>query len=179
MIARAAVINRSTGNSAFIIKLEEKSGQINKKLKENYSEEYIELLMDLALNDDKTISGLSTADFEIMSRLYREANEVLKERYKGTNMPIYDKEYHVWCVNTNHGFEIGDVAYIAEEFRKDIIVYPYDINGEHQHTHSFEGIIETILKDYQNFSIESYKEAYSSQELRIIDNLLKTYKDKE
>ena len=65
--------------------------------------------------------------------------------------------------------EEGCLLYVAGEFARTGLYYPYrdsetrgrDFCG---HSHSFEGVLESLFDDPRNFSIEGYESYYSAQE---------------
>jgi hypothetical protein len=102
----------------------------------------------------------------------------LNERYKGTFIPTFDQETDMWVVDTEHGIEYGDIAYVAAEFCGDNTTYPFyrsDMEGQQQkdHEHTFEAVLGILIDNTDGFSVENDKGCYSDQELRVLDNLKK------
>lgn len=103
----------------------------------------------------------------------------IKKKYLGSFVPIYLKNMRCWCVDTAHGIEIGDIAYIASEFSKSGVVYHF--RASHclspelpDHEHSFEAVLIHVITDFENFSIEEFREEYSKQELEYLNTLKET-----
>ena len=44
------------------------------------------------------------------------SDDLLEQKYLGEYVPIQDDASGIWCVQTGHGFESGDINYIASEF---------------------------------------------------------------
>lgn len=100
----------------------------------------------------------------------------LEETYKGSYILAFDDEAEVWVVDTKHGVEYGDAAYVAGEFCGDNVVYPYNNAAMPDplmpdHEHRFEDIIESLFQDPESFSVEHFKDCYAAQELRVLHNL--------
>lgn len=90
--------------------------------------------------------------------------------------PVFDKEKGCWKLETEEGTETGDALYIASEFAKTGLYYRYRVNGELEHVHSFEQIIDDLLRNNGNVSIEGFEEYFSAQELRLLLALQLKYK---
>ena len=94
-------------------------------------------------------------------------------------IPYYDEYEDVWkCEFPDRHIkeEEGCLLYIVSEFTGVGLLYHYYINGELNHTHGFEGILEEILCNYNSFSIQGFEYEYSEQELRMINELLEKLK---
>ena len=88
--------------------------------------------------------------------------------------PFYNPITDVWQVDIDGRTEFGDINYIASEFTKDGLYFPFDDEVMKQnHSHTFEGVLDTLLttKAPEKFSIENYKEYYSEQEYNLITKL--------
>ena len=65
----------------------------------------------------------------------------------------------------------GDLLYVASEYARTGFCFPYrtkDTKDWQEHAHGFEGVIEALLEDPENFSIEGFEEYYSRQELEML-----------
>lgn len=95
------------------------------------------------------------------------------------NEPYYDKINQVWRVTMEYGDEEGDATYIAGEFVKGGLIYPFhSVRPEkeeyHNHCHNFNEVLEFLFEKPDYFSIEGLEEYYSLQE----QELLKAVKEK-
>lgn len=93
-----------------------------------------------------------------------------------TEKPYYNKKLRCWCLKTEYGEEIGDASYIASEFIKDGVIYPFhteppETEQQHNHEHGFDAVLEYVLRCPKYFSIEGFEEYYSMQEQRILEKL--------
>jgi hypothetical protein len=110
----------------------------------------------------------------------------LEERYRGSFLPTFDDEAEMWVVDTEHGVEFGDVAYVAGEFCGDNGVYLFNnVNMPDpqmpNHGHEFESVICSLIRNPEGFSVANFRDCYAAQELRILHNLqeaLLTVKDR-
>lgn len=90
--------------------------------------------------------------------------------------PFYDSVNKVWKVITEVGIEEGDAIYVAGEFVKGGLIYPFhdEISEKeqyHNHCHDFNGVVEFLLKGPDYFSIEGFEEYYSQQERELLCSL--------
>lgn len=74
----------------------------------------------------------------------------------------------VWCVQTGHGFESGCVGYVAAEFSGAGLIYHFEKNGEIDHVHGFDGVLEEVLADPEHIDIVLDYGEYSKQEIRMV-----------
>lgn len=77
--------------------------------------------------------------------------------------PHYDLRKKTWRVDfEDRDSEEGNLLYVAGEFAKTGLYFPY---GEYPgHAHSFEGVLHALLDDPEGFTIEGFEEYYSEQE---------------
>ena len=69
--------------------------------------------------------------------------------------------------------EEGDLLYVASEYARTGLYYPYNVavtaGKEYSgHAHSFEGVIQALLDDPAGFSIAGFEEFYSKQEQEML-----------
>ncbi len=93
-------------------------------------------------------------------------------------IPYYDSGSRTWKVVTEGGKEDGDALYIASEFVKGGLIYPFhseppEEEQYHNHTHDFSSVVEYLLKNPCYFSIEGFEQYYSQQERELLDDLKK------
>lgn len=104
-----------------------------------------------------------------------------KEMEKKTE-PYYDLQKRCWRVTTEWGEEEGDAIYIASEFIKGGLIYPFhseppEKEKYHNHEHTFNDVVEFLLKKPEYFSIEGFEEYYSEQERELLEQLRMKYKE--
>lgn len=87
------------------------------------------------------------------------------------NRPFFDSVTGTWKVAGDYGWEEGDALYIAGEFVKSGVCYPFYIERleeeeYHNHEHSFEAVVEALLQTAhpECFSLKGFEEYYSEQE---------------
>ena len=98
------------------------------------------------------------------------------EGKRDVRFPVFDKEERFWKLETEEGTETGDALYIASEFAKTGLFYKYKVNGELTHEHSFNAVVDDLLRNNGNVSIEGFEEYFSAQELRLLFTLQLKYK---
>lgn len=97
---------------------------------------------------------------------------------KDARFPVYDKKEKCWKLETECGTEVGDALYIASEFVKTGLFYKYKVNGELTHEHSFNAVVDDLLRNNGNVSIEGFEEYFSAQELHLLFALQLKYKSR-
>ena len=101
----------------------------------------------------------------------------LAEWKKAHNVPdvIPDSE-DAWYVDLGKSIEIGSLEYVASEYCRDGLFFPYKISTHSDaapsHEHSFEAILQAALDFPETFSIEGYEEYYSHQERRFLQSFV-------
>ena len=87
-------------------------------------------------------------------------------------IPSKDIVSDIWCVETAHGIESStDVNYIASEFAGVGLIYHYMYNGEMEHTHSFDGILEEVLKKPKYIELITEFGEYSQQQIQMVEGI--------
>ncbi len=91
-------------------------------------------------------------------------------------IPHYDRVSRTWKVVTEWGKEEGDVIYIASEFVRGGLYYPFHSEPpskeQHSnHAHDFPSVVSYLLKRPDYFSVAGYEEYYSQQELELLNKL--------
>ena len=77
---------------------------------------------------------------------------------------------------TECGREEGDAIYIASEFVKGSLYYPFHSEPSwkeeyHNHAHDFASVVSFLLKKPDFFSIAGFEEYYSKQEQELLAKL--------
>ena len=93
------------------------------------------------------------------------SDDLLEQKYLDEYVPVQDDTSGIWCVQTEHGFESGDINYIASEFSGTGLIYHFMHNGERDHVHGFESVLVQILKDPEYVDIVTDYGEYSDQEI--------------
>lgn len=87
-------------------------------------------------------------------------------------IPSKDIVSDIWCVETAHGIESStDVNYIASEFAGVGLIYHYMYNGEMEHTHSFDGILEEVLRKPKYIELVTEFGEYSQQQIQMVEGI--------
>ena len=98
-------------------------------------------------------------------------DDLLEQRYLGEYIPVQDASSGIWCVQTGHGFEIGDIDYIAAEFSGMGLTYHFMRNGQMDHVHGFDSVFEEVLQDPENVDIVTDYDEYSEQEINMVSGI--------
>lgn len=77
----------------------------------------------------------------------------------------------IWCVQTGHGFESGDVNYIAAEFSGMGLIYHFMHNGKMDHVYGFDGVLAMVLQDPEHVDIVTEYGEYSEQEIKMVKGI--------
>ena len=99
------------------------------------------------------------------------AGDTLEQKYLGSYLPVQDAVSDIWCVQTEHGFECGDVAYVAAEFSGTGLIYHFTCNGEIDHVHDFESVLAEVLRDPEQVDIVTDDGEYSEQEIQMVKGI--------
>lgn len=91
-------------------------------------------------------------------------------------VPYYDSVSRTWKVVMEWGREEGDPIYIASEFVKDSLYYPFHSEPSwkeehHNHAHDFTSVVSFLLKKPDFFSIIGFEEYFSRQEQELLAKL--------
>lgn len=113
---------------------------------------------------------------EIPKPLYYEKETECMPVIEDEKEPYYDVESKTWKVVTEHGREEGDAMYIACEFVRSGVYYPFHIEPlreekHHDHEHDFSAVISFLLEKPDYFSVVGFEEYYSQQELDLISKI--------
>lgn len=105
-----------------------------------------------------------------------------KNRKPVGTIPHYVKHKDVWRVRLSErkgnplffSVEEGPLLYVVGEYIKDGLFYPFwsgQSRDWHEHAHTFEDVVEWLLRNPFMFSINGFEEYYSNQEQRILQKL--------
>lgn len=88
-------------------------------------------------------------------------------------IPAYDKKSGEWRLNLDDksDYESGPVEIIAGDFIRNNLYYPLEKakpDGTQNHCHTFDEVIEFVIKHPKEFSIEDDPEYYSKQQIRFL-----------
>ena len=96
------------------------------------------------------------------------SDDLLEQRYLNKYIPVQDDASGIWCVQTGHGFESGEVDCIAAKFSGMGLTYHFMYNGEMDYVHGFAGVLAIVLKDPEHVDIVTDYGEYSEQEIQMI-----------
>lgn len=91
-------------------------------------------------------------------------------------VPHYDSVSRTWKVVTECGKEEGNALYIASEFIRGGLIYPFHSEPPEKevhcnHAHEFSSVVEFLFKKPNYFSLEGFEEYYSEQEIDLLVSL--------
>ena len=92
-------------------------------------------------------------------------------------LPVYDEINNCWRVTIDGRVEEGDLEYVASEFGKTGLIYPFNYRnnkpeGWDDHEHTFDGVLRYVFDYPDTFSIAGYEEYYSKQQRKMIDDII-------
>ena len=99
------------------------------------------------------------------------SDNLLEQRHLDAYIPVQDDASGTWCVQTGHGFESGDVDYIASEFSGAGLIYHFKHNDEMNHVHGFESVLIEVLRDPEHVDIVTDYGEYSDQEIQMVKGI--------
>ncbi len=137
----------------------------------------VEVVKNLDIAIESWIEAAEGAGRAIPGPLYYESADI-DNVPEDEKMPYYDCASRTWKVVTECGMEEGDAIYIASEFVKGGLIYPFHSEPPEEeqhpnHTHAFSSVVEYLLKKPCYFSIEGFEEYYSKQERELLEDLKK------
>lgn len=101
----------------------------------------------------------------------KDFTDELEQRYLERYVPVQDDASGVWCVQTEHGFESGDINYIASEFSGMGLIYHFMRNGQLEHVHGFDSVLAEVLQDPENVDLVTDYGEYSEQEIQMVKGI--------
>lgn len=109
-------------------------------------------------------------------KLVIEYEEIEDEVIQDKHIPYYDAVNETWKVVTEYGDEEGDAIYVASEFVKSGLYYPFHSEPAGtecypNHAHSFESVVSFLLDRPKYFSIVGFEEYYSQQERDLLEKI--------
>lgn len=112
--------------------------------------------------------------YKVLNKIIAEEDAVHleQEHLADSHIPQYDSINKCWKVSIDGRTEYGDLIYVAGEYIRDSLYYPYSAGtSEHAHAHSFDGVLKSLLHDPRTFSVKGHEEYYSRQELMFLDKI--------
>lgn len=109
------------------------------------------------------IAGLRERESKLM--------DLFEQRHIDEYIPVYDENTDCWCVQTRHGFEKGDIDYVAAEFSGTGLIYHFVENGKENHVHGFGAVLERIIANPEGIEIETGYNEYSENELQFAQSV--------
>lgn len=124
------------------------------------------------ITDDVLLSFFSVRWYDKLREL-----ATLADWKKAHNIPDMTPDARdVWFVDLGESIEIGPLEYVASEYCRDGLFFPYQIGTfsdvASSHEHSFEAVLQAALDSPETFSIEGYEEYYSHQERRFLQTFV-------
>ena len=126
---------------------------------------YLAYLTNIYLKKNHKIESKSKPEYA------SDMDDQMEMKYLDEYIPVYDAEAEMWCVQTGHGFERGCIEYVAAEFSGTGLIYHYRENGEVDHTHGFDGVLERVLKNPEHVEIMTEYGEYSEKEIQMIEGV--------
>ena len=109
-------------------------------------------------------------------------NETINEQNQASHRPYYDRAEKCWRVTfPDRDAEEGDLLYVASEYALKCLYFPYHTMkavGGDGHAHNFEGVLEALLNDPEEFSIQGFEEYYSKQEIEMLGAIQKRLRER-
>ncbi|MGN0485059.1 MAG: type II toxin-antitoxin system HicB family antitoxin [Lachnospiraceae bacterium] len=135
----------------------------------------VEAMNNLDIAIEEWIKNAKKMGKVIPDPLYYEPED-LAEVQEDEKVPHYDSVSRTWKVVTEWGSEEGDAIYIASEFVKGGLFYPFHSEPSwkeqyYNHAHDFESVVSFLLERPAFFSIAGYEDYYSQQERELLDQL--------
>lgn len=96
-----------------------------------------------------------------------------------TDIPYYDRFEHTWKYEIEGNKECGCLEYVLSEFIQGGLIYHFYVNNNLDHEHTFEAVLEAVIREYKTFSIHGYEHEYSEQEIKMLSSLVEKLKEKE
>lgn len=80
----------------------------------------------------------------------------------------------------NCDYKESDPLYVASEYVLKCLYFPYHTTkavGGYGHAHNFEGVLEALLNDPEEFSIQGFEACYSKQEIDMLKAIQKKLRE--
>lgn len=135
----------------------------------------VEAMNNLDVVIEEWIEAAKEMGRTIPSPLYYEPTDFTQVP-ENEKVPYYDSVSGTWKVVTEWGKEEGDAIYIASEFVKDGLYYPFHSEplcreDHYNHAHNFTIVVSFLLKRLEFFSVVGFEEYYSRQELELLNKI--------
>ena len=99
---------------------------------------------------------------------------LVKRMERDDTVPRYDRKRDCWRAWVGGIHEEGCLEYVCGEFAKAGLFYPFRTSidkTEHEHEHTFEGVLASLLETPEHFSVQGFEEYYSKQEIAFLDKV--------
>ena len=99
---------------------------------------------------------------------------LVKRIERDDTIPRYDRKKGCWKAWVDGVHEEGCLEYVCSEFAKAGLFYPFrNSTGEteHDHEHTFEGVLASLVEAPEHFSIRGFEEYYLKQEIAFLDKV--------
>ncbi len=99
---------------------------------------------------------------------------LVKRIERDDTIPRYDRKRGYWRAWIDGVHEEGCLEYVCGEFAKSGLYYPFRTSTEetdHDHEHTFEGVLASLVEAPEHFSIRGFEEYYSKQEIAFLDKV--------
>ena len=102
----------------------------------------------------------------------------INEQNRNSYRPYYDRKDKCWRVSfPDRDAEVGDLLYVAGEYALKCLYHTMKAVGGDGHAHNFEGVLEALLNDPEEFSIQGFEEYYSKQEIEMLEAIQKRLRE--
>lgn len=109
--------------------------------------------------------------FSVINKLSICREENLRKKFGTKFIPIQDKFSGIRCVQTEHGFECGDIDYIVSDFSGMGLIYHFNNQGNIDHIHRFQDLLIEVLQDPEHIDIIPDYGEYSDQEIQLVKRI--------
>ena len=99
-----------------------------------------------------------------------------KPKSRPDTIPKYNRDKRCWKVRIDDRVETGSLLYVLGEFAKTGLYYPFKTSDNlvrqyEEHAHSFEGVLQALLRNPEKFSIKGDESYYSEQEIEMLEDV--------
>ena len=99
-----------------------------------------------------------------------------KPKHRSDTIPKYNRDKKHWRVRVDDRVEFGSLLYVCGEFANTGLYYPFWtsdnlIRQYEEHAHSFEGVLQALIRNPEKFSIKGDESYYSEQEIEMLEDV--------